>query len=81
MVYVQLSSPTNSTIFTNCCRVAINDNQAHCPSCNAEVYPGKDATSHQRNTSRWSWAYGSQRAARTRGDEVGKPASNSGGVS
>lgn len=57
MVYVFLSSPTNSTIFTNCCRVAINDNQAHCPRCKSEVYPGADATNHQRSMSRWNWAY------------------------
>lgn len=61
MIYVHLCSPTNSTIFTNCCRVAINDNQAACPSCKEEVYPGRDASDHQRSMNRWNWAYGKQR--------------------
>ena len=61
MVYVRLSSPTNSTIFTNCCNVAILPHQAHCPRCKAEVYPGVDETDHQRNQARWNWAYGRQK--------------------
>jgi hypothetical protein len=64
MIYVHLSSPTNSTIFTNCCRVAINDNQDECPCCKAEVMPGKGATDHQRSMARWNWAYGRQERAR-----------------
>lgn len=61
MIYVQLANPYNSTIFTNCCRVAINDDQAHCPLCKAEVYPGVEATEHERNMYRWNWAYGRQK--------------------
>jgi hypothetical protein len=60
MIYVHLDSPTNSTIFTNCCNVAINDHQDTCPGCRAEVYPGKNATDHQRGMNRWNWAYGRQ---------------------
>lgn len=33
------SSPTNSTLFTRCCRVAINHDQQKCPSCRKDVYP------------------------------------------
>lgn len=63
MVYVFLCSPTNSTMFTNCCRTAINDDQVHCPVCKSEVYPGADATNHQRHMSRWNWAFGAQKRA------------------
>jgi hypothetical protein len=58
---VYLASPTNSTIFTRCCSVAINDDQALCPRCREEVYPGKDATTHQRSVARWNMAYGPHR--------------------
>lgn len=67
MRYVHLCSPTNSTIFTNCCHVAISDNQADCPACKEEVYPGRDATNHQRSMHRWNWAYGRQRQSTTNG--------------
>lgn len=67
MRYVYLSSPTNSTMFTNCCRVAINDNQARCPACKEEVYPGKDYGDHQRHMARWNWAFGKQRQAQSKG--------------
>lgn len=36
---VFFSSPTNSTFFTTCCRVAINDNKQRCPRCGQDVYP------------------------------------------
>lgn len=65
MIRVFLSSPTNSQMFTDCCRVAINHDQAHCPRCREEVYPGKDATPHQRSMYRWNMAYGAQRRATT----------------
>jgi hypothetical protein len=58
---VFLCSPTNSTIFTLCCEVAICDDQAKCPCCGEEVYPGVDATEHQRRVSRWNMAFGSTR--------------------
>lgn len=32
-------SPTNSTFFTTCCRVAICDHQQKCPQCRQDVYP------------------------------------------
>lgn len=58
---VFLCSPTNSQMFTTCCRVAICEDQAHCPRCKEEVYPGKDTTNHQRSTLRWIRAFGEQR--------------------
>lgn len=58
---VFLCSPTNSTMFTSCCQVAILDDEALCPHCKAEVYPGKDASTNQRRNSRWEMAYGPTR--------------------
>lgn len=63
MQRVFLCSPTNSTMFTSCCHTAICDDQALCPRCGEEVYPGKDATTHQRRLSRWEMAYGPTRRA------------------
>lgn len=39
MPSVYHSSNTNSTFFTTCCRVAINDHQQKCPNCKKDVYP------------------------------------------
>jgi hypothetical protein len=39
MTGVFLCSPTNSTMFTTCCEVAICDYQQKCPCCNKYVYP------------------------------------------
>lgn len=61
MIYVHLDSPTNSTIFTNCCNAAITDSQVQCPSCEKEVYPGRESTERQRSMNRWNWAYGRQK--------------------
>ncbi len=57
MIRVLLCGHNNSTIFTNCCEVAICDDQAFCPACKQEVYPGELATNHERRVSRWSMAY------------------------
>lgn len=51
MPTVFLCSPTNSTMFTTCCEVAITDEQIFCPSCRRDVVP------HSRNE-RWDAAYG-----------------------
>ena len=51
MSTVYLSSPTNSTFFTTCCSVAINDDQSQCPKCREVVEP----RSHR---ARWEKAYG-----------------------
>ena len=39
MATVFLWSPTNSTLFTTCCEVAITDRQDCCPKCGDEVEP------------------------------------------
>lgn len=64
MIGVFLCSPTNSTMFTECCKVAICDNESKCPSCRDEVYPGEAATDHERNMRRWEYAYGPTRRQR-----------------
>ena len=51
MATVFLCSPTNSTMFTTCCEVAICDDQANCPRCGVEIWP-------RSRTSRWETAYG-----------------------
>jgi hypothetical protein len=61
LIGVFLCSPTNSSMFTNCCRVAITDREARCPVCRQEVYPGEDATEHERYRLRWEMAYGPTR--------------------
>lgn len=33
------SNPTNSTLFTSCCLLAICDDQQKCPGCKKDVYP------------------------------------------
>lgn len=66
---VQLSGPTNSTIFTTCCQTAINDNESRCPRCRELVYPyHDDMTEADRDeiyrdvgNLRWRRAYGPSR--------------------
>lgn len=50
MSTVYLCSPTNSTMFTTCCQVAICDNEARCPRCNQAVTP-------EGSAARWRKAY------------------------
>lgn len=51
MSSVYLDGPSNSTMFTTCCDVAITDREQRCPRCGQEVEPvGHGA--------RWSLAYG-----------------------
>jgi len=55
--YVELSSSTNSTMFTTCCGTAICNDQKKCPSCENEIY-GCDAESdHERGIMRWNYAF------------------------
>lgn len=51
MATVFLYSPTNSTMFTTCCEVAITDLQETCPRCGMEVVP-------RSSKDRWEAAYG-----------------------
>lgn len=39
MSTVYFSGPNNSTFFTTCCSLAINDYQTKCPGCKVEVTP------------------------------------------
>ena len=63
MSTVYLDSPTNSTMFTTCCNVAILDYQSHCPQCTQVVYP-------EGSVARWESAYG---PIRRRGARLWKP--------
>ena len=56
MPSVYLCSPTNSTMFTTCCNVAICDEQENCPRCKERVEP-------QGRNARWEAAYGPTRRA------------------
>lgn len=51
MATVFLDGPTNSTLFTTCCEVAILDHEGKCPSCGQDVQP-------KTRTERWETAYG-----------------------
>jgi len=54
---VFLCSPTNSTMFTECCETAICNDQTKCPRCQREVI-GDDAKSdHERGMIRWNYAH------------------------
>lgn len=48
-----LPQGTNSTFFTECCRVAICDDQALCPVCKSEVIGHDAETPHLRGRRRW----------------------------
>lgn len=62
-------SPTNSTFFTTCCRVAICDYERRCPRCREFVYPDEESddrlkierSEHQRHMARWGRAHGPNR--------------------
>jgi len=57
MIGVHQDGLYNSTFFTNCCGVAICDDEAACPVCKQEVMPGKNVAPHERNRARWDMAY------------------------
>ena len=62
MPYVELCSPTNSTMFTTCCGSAILSRERSCPSCNKPVYPYFDNDEPTMSPSevhnyRWSYAF------------------------
>ena len=69
-------SPTNSTFFTACCKVAICDDQEKCPICRQDVYPFYEGMSpkeraeagggyynHNTRMARWRQAYKGPRYA------------------
>uniref|UniRef100_A0A6M3LGK6 Uncharacterized protein n=1 Tax=viral metagenome TaxID=1070528 RepID=A0A6M3LGK6_9ZZZZ len=48
---------TNSTFFTECCEVAICDDQPCCPLCGREVIGSDIENQHERHLFRWRLAY------------------------
>ena len=48
---------TNSTFFTECCGVAICDDEANCPRCKRKVIGWDETTRHARHKTRWRHAY------------------------
>ena len=44
---------TNSTMFTECCRCAICDNERFCPHCKEEVIGAEANTDYERGRIRW----------------------------
>ena len=48
---------TNSTFFTQCCKVAICDDQLRCPKCNKKVIGWDSKSNHGRSLRRWQHAY------------------------
>ena len=54
MATVFLSGPTNSTMFTTCCSVAICRDEERCPGCGERVLP-------HTYKDRWEAAYGRSR--------------------
>ena len=51
-----ICSPTNSTLLTRRCGTPILDYHVNYQSCGQKIYPGADATVHQRRVSRWNIA-------------------------
>lgn len=45
---------TNSTMFTECCEVAICNDQPNCPRCGREVIGANADTDHERGRIRWA---------------------------
>jgi hypothetical protein len=43
---VHYSSPTNSTLFSDCCKVAVMDREKKCPVCKALIYPENPESRH-----------------------------------
>ena len=54
MVGVYFSSPTNSTMFTECCEVAILDYEDNCPKCDKEVVGSSEVELRDRLRIRWN---------------------------
>ena len=50
-------SGTNSTMFTECCGVAICDDEKCCPLCGREVVGSDIENVHERHVYRWKLAY------------------------
>jgi len=57
MNYIHLSSSTNSTMFTDCCGIAITNSEKRCPRCNELIYGYNAETEHKRGIIRWEYAF------------------------
>lgn len=44
---------TNSTMFTECCEVAICDDETHCPKCKRKVVGFDAESAYERGRIRW----------------------------
>ena len=47
---------TNSTMFTECCEVAICDDERLCPKCKREVIGANEISDAERKKVRWRYA-------------------------
>ena len=47
---------TNSTMFTECCDVAICDDEPNCPYCGRKVIGHEAESKHERGKIRWRFA-------------------------
>ena len=60
-------SPHNSTFFTDCCQVAICDDQQKCPICKKDVFPFYEGmTDEDRNELAGGYHHRNTRVARAR---------------
>jgi len=48
-----LPQGTNSTLFTECCKVAICDDEQRCPVCKREIVGADAKTAAERGRIRW----------------------------
>ena len=48
---------TNSTFFTECCGIAICDNEPNCPNCHRKVIGWDAESKEERGRIRWVHAY------------------------
>jgi len=51
-----MPSGTNSTMFTDCCDVAICDDEPNCPVCKRKVVGWDAESKHERAQIRWRFA-------------------------
>lgn len=47
---------TNSTMFTECCGTAINDDERNCPKCKCKIIGSSAVSEGQRHRIRWQYA-------------------------
>ena len=47
---------TNSTMFTECCEVAICNNESLCPKCKREIIGANEEKDSERGRIRWQYA-------------------------